>query len=94
MHGNNLFPPSPSPSPLSGQEDIVKQFDLPCYMKWARKRWIFLGSSLEFKWFEGCLDKNIKHRKMFSNKFFSRKCFLLMSKQIEPKKKKPYLLLE
>jgi hypothetical protein len=56
VHGNNLFPPSPSPSPLSGQEDIVKQFDLQCYVKWARKCWIFLGSSLEFQWFEGCLD--------------------------------------
>lgn len=53
---NNLFAPCPSPSPLSGQEDIVKQFDLQCYVKWARKCWIFLGSSLEFKWFEGCLD--------------------------------------
>lgn len=56
VHANNLLPPSPSPSPLSGQEDLVKKFDLQCFAKLARRCRIFLGSSFKFKWFEGCLD--------------------------------------
>jgi hypothetical protein len=59
VHANDVFPPypSPSPSPLSPQQDMaVKYFDLPCFMKWAPHCRIFLSSSFKFKSFEGCLD--------------------------------------
>jgi hypothetical protein len=59
VHANNLLPPSPSPSPLvssPAQQDIIKNFDLQCYMEWASRCRIYLSPKSKFKWFEGCVD--------------------------------------